>query len=124
MLRVRTDARLEASDETTYARSEAAWTTRARVLSETGPLPLSARETVAVETPARRATSSMPGIPPPGLAVGGRAATAGAENVTGHRGSIASAVEAFAPRGRWRSGGRRLLAPRPSGWGGRALAGA
>src|SRR3954447_13210242 len=71
--------------------------TRARVLSETGPLPLSARETVAVETPARRATSSMPGIPPPGLAVGGRAATAGAERVTGHRGSIASGVEAFAP---------------------------
>src|SRR5689334_17938247 len=81
MLRVRPEARLDASEETTYPSSDAAWTTRARVRSETGPLPLRARETVAVETPARRATSSIPGIPPPASRV------------------VSDAVEAFASAG-------------------------
>src|SRR3978361_1234792 len=33
-----------------------------RVAGETWPLPLSARDTVAVDTPARRATASIPGM--------------------------------------------------------------
>src|SRR6218665_217295 len=59
MLRVRPDARLDAREETTYPRADAASCTRRRADSETCPRPLSARDTVAVETPASRATSSM-----------------------------------------------------------------
>src|SRR5438128_42809 len=62
---VRPVARLEAFEETTYSSSRAAACTRCRVASETWPLPLSARETVAVETPASWATSLIPGMHPP-----------------------------------------------------------
>ena len=62
MLRVRPDARLEAFDDTTYPRRVAASTTFAFEAGETWPRPLSARETVAVETPASFATSSMPAM--------------------------------------------------------------
>ena len=59
---VRPVARLEAFEETTYSSSSAAACTRWRVASDTWPLPLSARETVAVETPASWATSLIPGM--------------------------------------------------------------
>src|SRR6478609_6152702 len=59
MLRVRPEARLEAEADTTYPRLLAASSTFAFAPAETCPRPLSARETVAVETPAARATSSM-----------------------------------------------------------------
>ena len=62
MLRVRPDARLDAFDDTTYPRRAAASTTFAFDAGETCPRPLSARETVAVETPASFATSSMPAM--------------------------------------------------------------
>ena len=94
MLRVRPDARLEAFDDTTYPRRVAASTTFAFEAGETWPRPLSARETVAVETPASFATSSMPAMrsssrlrqvdPPvvagsvPGLAESGRILSPGA----------------------------------------------
>jgi hypothetical protein len=50
-------ARLCAAPSGTYPSSSIAARTRARVLSRTGPCPCSTRETVAIETPARRATS-------------------------------------------------------------------
>src|SRR6478736_2686635 len=59
MLRVRPEARLDADAETTYPRLFAAASPFALAPAETWPRPLSARETVAVETPAARATSSM-----------------------------------------------------------------
>src|SRR5690554_5641585 len=59
MFLVRPDARLDARDETTYPSVSAAMRTRSLEAAETFPRPLSARDTVAVETPARRATSSM-----------------------------------------------------------------
>jgi hypothetical protein len=49
---VRPVARLDAFEDTTYSSSSAAACTRCRVASETCPLPLRARDTVAVETPA------------------------------------------------------------------------
>src|SRR5690554_1354695 len=58
---VRPVARLEAFDETTYSSSSAAARTFSRVAADTCPLPLSARETVAVETPASSATWLIPG---------------------------------------------------------------
>src|SRR5690606_26114690 len=57
--RVRPDARLDARDETTYPRLSAARFTRSRDADDTCPRPLNARDTVAVETPASFATSSM-----------------------------------------------------------------
>ena len=62
MLRVRPDARLDAFEDTTYPSRAAASATFAFDAGETWPRPLSARETVAVETPASFATSSMPAM--------------------------------------------------------------
>src|SRR5215207_1293448 len=64
MFRVRPEARLEAFDDTTYPSRAAASSTFAFDTGETCPRPLSARETVAVDTPASFATSSMPAIAP------------------------------------------------------------
>src|SRR5918993_4488538 len=75
MLRVRPEARLDAEEETTYPRDFAADSTRARVAAETCPRPLRARETVAVETPAKRATSSMLTTASPHLSFGRRPRT-------------------------------------------------
>src|SRR5664279_3035243 len=59
---VRPVARPDALEDTTYSSSRAAARTRCLVASETWPLPLRARDTVAVDTPASWATSLIPGI--------------------------------------------------------------
>ncbi|GAB3861529.1 hypothetical protein GCM10027610_104180 [Dactylosporangium cerinum] len=56
---VRPLARREAIGDTTYDSDAAACSTRSRVSSETLGSPRRVRDTVAVETPASRATSSM-----------------------------------------------------------------
>ena len=60
MASVRPLASPDALDDATYPSSSAARRTAARVLSDTFGRPRSARETVAVDTPVARATSSMP----------------------------------------------------------------
>src|SRR3954462_3181616 len=59
------EARLDAVGEATYSSSAAARTTLARVWSLTFGSPRSARETVAVDTPAALATSSIRLTDPP-----------------------------------------------------------
>jgi hypothetical protein len=49
----------EANGEAEYCSSAAAWSTRSRVAADTFGMSRSARETVATETPARAATSTM-----------------------------------------------------------------
>jgi hypothetical protein len=56
---VRPEASPDAAEEGTYPRLSASRSTRERVTGETPGSPLSARETVAVETPSDLATSSM-----------------------------------------------------------------
>lgn len=60
ILRVRPVARLAALEEGTYPISWATRVTRSRVAAATYPCPVRARLAVAFETPAARATSSMP----------------------------------------------------------------
>jgi len=60
MLRVRPVARLAALEDGTYPSSWATRATRSRVAAATYPCPVRARLAVAFETPAARATSSMP----------------------------------------------------------------
>src|SRR5690606_36558350 len=60
--RVRPDARLAADGDATYPSASAAARTRSRVEEVTLGSPRSARDTVAVETPAARATSSIPAV--------------------------------------------------------------
>src|SRR5690554_2730835 len=66
-LRVRPEAKLDALADTTYPSSRAAASTRARVAGDTEGLPDRARETVAVDTPARSATCWIRVMNPPGF---------------------------------------------------------
>jgi len=68
MASVRPVERLAAMGEATYPIVAAACTTRSRVSADTYPRPVSAREAVAFETPARAATSLMaPLMPTPSV---------------------------------------------------------